>query len=247
MIEKYKRKRAGMGQNNPTYAAMVETTDRGVGRIVATLKELGIEDKTVVVLSSDNGGVGGYRELGIKGAEITSNAPLRGGKGMLYEGGIRVPMIVCWPGIVRPGTRCDTPVTSIDFYPTILEVAGASRPARQTLDGESIVPLLRRTGSLKRDAIFWHFPAYLQGAGGTWRTTPAGAIRKGNWKLLEFFEDGRLELYNLGEDLGEKNSLAVKMPEKTRLLHTLLKDWRKSVDAKVPTERNPKYEPSALL
>jgi arylsulfatase A-like enzyme len=245
MIAKYKEKRASNGQGNPTYAAMIESTDQGVGRIMAKLDELGLTDNTIVIFSSDNGGVGGYRALGIKGGEITSNAPLRGGKGMLYEGGIRVPLLVRWPGIVRPASRCDAPVVTVDFYPTLLEMAGAARPAGQVLDGASFLPLLRGSGDLGRDAIFWHFPAYLQGSGGTWRTTPAGAIRKGKWKLIEFFEDGRVELYDIVRDISEKNDLAEKMPEKAKELHELLKNWRKSVNAKVPTQLNPKYRPDA--
>jgi len=245
MIEKYKAKKASGGQSNPTYAAMIESVDQGVGQIMAKLDGMKIAHNTVVIVSSDNGGVGGYNELGIKGSEITSNAPLRGGKGMLYEGGVRVPLIVRWPSVVKPGTRCATPVISVDFYPTLLEIAGAAGPANQVLDGQSIVPLLRRTDDLTRQAIFWHFPAYLQGSGGTWRTTPAGAIRKGQWKLLEFFEDGHIELYDLDGDIGEKNNLADKMPEKAKEMHERLKDWRKSVNAKVPTERNPKYDPGA--
>lgn len=124
MIEKYKAKKASGGQSNATYASMIESIDQGVGRIMAKLNELKITDNTVVIVSSDNGGVGGYRELGIKGGEVTSNAPLRGGKGMLYEGGVRVPLIVRWPGVVKAGTRCATPVISVDFYPTLLEIAG---------------------------------------------------------------------------------------------------------------------------
>lgn len=247
MIEKYKAKKERNGQGNPTYAAMIESVDKGVGRIMDKLDQLRLTDNTVVIVSSDNGGVGGYRELGIKGAEITSNAPLRGGKGMLYEGGIRVPLIIRWPDAVQPGTRCGIPVISVDFYPTLLEITGAPSPRSQALDGESIVPLLKGNSSLKREAVFWHFPAYLQGSGGTWRTTPAGAIRKGKWKLLEFFEDNHIELYSLDEDIGEKKNLYEKMPEKARELHKLLRNWRKSVNAEVPMKLNPKYDPSTRL
>jgi len=243
MIAKYEAKEPSNGQGNPTYAAMIESTDQGVGRMMAKLDELGLTDDTIVIFSSDNGGVGGYEALGIKNGEITSNAPLKGGKGMLYEGGIRVPLFVRWPGVVKPRTRCDEPVITVDFYPTLLEMAGAARPARQALDGQSILPLLRGAGSLKREAIFWHFPAYLQGGGGTWRTTPAGAVRKGQWKLIEFFEDGRVELYDLVRDIGEKTNLADKMPEKAKELHNLLRNWRESVNAQVPTGLNPKYKP----
>ncbi|MHC4155841.1 MAG: sulfatase [Planctomycetota bacterium] len=236
MIDKYKNKEPHSGQNNPTFAAMVESVDQSVGRVMKRLDELGLKDNTVVIFFSDNGGVFG----------ITSMEPLRGGKGTLYEGGIREPMIVRWPGKAKGGTVCDVPVIGIDFYPTMLDIAGAAKPAGQVLDGESIVPLLKGEQSLKRDGIFWHFPAYLQRNYGwkeTWRTTPAGVVRQGDWKLIEYFEDGRLELYNLKDDIGEQNNLAQKMPGKTRQLHELLKQWRKSVNAPVPTELNPAYNP----
>ncbi len=244
LVEKYRQKPPADGQRNPVYAAMIESVDQSVGRIMAKLDELGLAENTVVVFFSDNGGVGGYRELGIMQNEITSNAPLRGGKGMLYEGGIREPMVVRWPAAVKPGTVCHEPVIGIDFYPTFLEIAGVDPPAGHVLDGESLVPLLKQTGKLKREAIFWHFPAYLQARNGTWRTTPAGVIRQGDFKLIEFFEDGTLELYNLSEDIGEKNNLAQKMPDKVRELHERLVRWREEIGAPVPTERNPKYNPA---
>jgi len=238
IIEKYKKKQGSDGHNNPTYAAMIESVDEGVGSILDKLDELGLADNTLVFFFSDNGGVVG----------ITSMEPLKGGKGMLYEGGVRVPLVVRWPGEVKPGSTCDVPVMGIDFYPTMLELAGAPKPAEQVLDGESIVPLLTRGGTLRRKAIFWHFPAYLEanyGWKGTWRTTPAGAVRRGNWKLIEYFEDGTLELYNLKDDIGEKHNLAAKMQKRTKQLHDLLKDWRKSIKAPVPTKLNPKYNPEA--
>jgi len=244
LVAKYKKKRPDGGQGNPEYAAMIESVDQGVGALLAKLDQLGLADNTVVVFFSDNGGVGGYRELGIAGGEITSNRPLRGGKGMLYEGGIREPTIVRWPAKVKAGTRCATPVIGLDFYPTFLEIAGAEKKPGQILDGESLVPLLTGTGTLKRDAIFWHFPAYLQGGKGTWRTTPCGVIRSGGWKLIEFFEDNRLELYNLADDIGEAADLAEKMPEKAKELHDRLVAWRKAVNAPVPTEKNPQFDPS---
>ncbi|MBL7222714.1 MAG: sulfatase [Candidatus Brocadiae bacterium] len=244
LAEKYAKKTPSQGQGNATYAAMIESVDQGVGRLLAKLDELKLADRTLVVFTSDNGGVGGYRACGIQGGEITSQAPLKGGKGMLYEGGIRVPLAVRWPGRTKPGARCDVPVTSVDFYPTLLEVAAAKRPD-QPLDGESIVPLLAGSGTLKRDAIYWHFPAYLQGGGGTWRTTPAGVIRQGDWKLHEFFEDGRLELYNLKEDLGETTDLATRHADKARALQAKLAAWRRELRAPVPTERNPAYDPQA--
>ena len=243
LIAKYQKKPASNGQGNPKYAAMIESVDQGVGRLMSTLDRLGLTENTVVIFFSDNGGVGGYKEWGIQGSEITSNAPLHGGKGMLYEGGIREPCAVRWPAKITPG-KCDVPVIGLDFYPTLVEIAGAKRPD-QPLDGESIVPLLTRSGTLKRDALYWHFPCYLQGGGGTWRTTPAGAIRVGDYKLLEFFEDGRLELYNLAKDIGEKTDLAKKMPEKARELHQRLVAWREALKAPVPTKRNPEYDPNA--
>ena len=243
LVEKYEGKPGSQGQDNPEYAAMIDSVDRSVGRVLDTLDELDLSENTVVVFYSDNGGVGGYRKWGIKGAEITSQHPLRGGKGMLYEGGIREPMAIRWPGVVDPGSLCQTPVIGVDFYPTMLEIAGVRKTEGKVLDGRSILPLLTQTGDLDRGAIFWHFPAYLQAGQNTWRTTPAGAIRQGDYKLLEFFEDGRLELYNLQKDIGERHDLSSEMPEKTRELHRSLIEWRESVNAPVPTELNPKYDP----
>ena len=239
LVAKYEAK-AGAGQfgKNAVIAAMIETLDKSVGRLLDKLDDLKIADNTVVFFFSDNGGLWGLSSMG----------PLRGGKGTLYEGGIRMPLIVRRGGAARATTRCDVPVAGIDFYPTMLDMAGAARPSKQVLDGESIVPLLSGASSVKRKAVFWHFPAYLEsnyGYPGYWRTTPAGAVRSGRWKLIEFFEDGRLELYNLEEDIGETNNLAEKMPEKGEELHGLLKDWRKSVNAPVPTEPNPEYNPGA--
>ncbi|AQT67343.1 Arylsulfatase [Anaerohalosphaera lusitana] len=235
MIEKYKNKEPDGGQNNSTYAAMVESTDKGVGRIMDKLAELGIEDETIVVFFSDNGGHGG----------VTDNSPLRGSKGMLYEGGIREPLIVKWPGKVKAGSNCDVPVIGTDFYPTLLEACGAKKPAGHVLDGESIVKLLEGGKMLERKAVFWHFPAYLGGykpSQGVWRTVPGGAVRVGDWKLIEFFDDGHVELYNLKEDIGETNDLARKMPEKAKELHGILKKWQAEVDAPIPTEKNPRFD-----
>ena len=243
IIRKYEGKPGSNGQNNPEYAAMVESVDQSVGRVLDALDELGLAEDTVVIFFSDNGGVGGYEEWGIKGKEITSQQPLHGGKGMLYEGGIREPTAIRWPGVVEPGSACGTPITGVDFYPTMLEIAGAHPTSGKVLDGESIVPLLTGSGELERDAVFWHFPAYLQGRENTWRTTPAGAMRQGDYKLLEFFEDGRLELYNLKDDIGERHDLSDEMPQRTRQMHERLVEWRRSVRASVPTEANPEYDP----
>ncbi len=237
LIDKYKTKAPDNGQKNPTYAAMVDSVDQSVGRVMDKLDELGLTDNTIVVFFSDNGGHG----------LVTSMKPLRGSKGMLYEGGIREPAIVRWPGHVKPGRVCHDPIIGLDFYPTLLEIAGIKSKPDRPMDGESLVPLLTGKGALTRDAIFWHFPAYLQAnrnMKSKWRTTPAGAIRQGDYKLIEFFEDGKLELYNLKTDIGETNNLAEKMPGKTKSLHQRLIEWRKSVNAPVPTEPNPEYNPS---
>lgn len=234
MIQKYREKAPDKGHKNPTYAAMIESTDSGIGQILNKLDELGLTDNTVVFFYSDNGGV----------ENTTSMEPLRGHKGQLYEGGVRVPLAIRWPGVVKPGTVSSEPVTSVDFYPTLMEIAGGRKPGQQVLDGESLVGLLKGSGHLDREAIFWHFPCYL-GAGSRnyLRQAPAGAVRHGDWKLIEFFEDGHLDLYNLKDDIGEKNNLAGKLPEKAQELHNLLKDWRKSVGARIPTEPNPEYDP----
>jgi len=236
--KKYEGKPADGKQNNPDYAAMVETVDAGVGKIMKKLDELKLTGNTIVFFFSDNGGVGG----------ITDMSPLRGSKGMLYEGGIREPMIVRWPGEVNPGTRCDIPVISIDFYPTFLEIAGIIKPKDLILDGKNILPLFTGKKKFRKREIFWHFPAYLQAGknllpGLVWRTTPVSVIRKGDWKLLEFFEDGHLELYNLKKDISETNNLAEQMPGKARTLHKKLLKWRVKVNAPVPTELNPDYNP----
>ncbi|MHC4557923.1 MAG: sulfatase [Planctomycetota bacterium] len=238
LIEKYKKKKPGNGHNNPTYAAMIESVDESVTKVMDKLDELDLTNNTAVFFFSDNGGY----------ANATSMDPLRGSKGMLYEGGIRVPMIVRWPGKARPGSVCDVPVIGIDFYPTILEMAGVPKPSGHILDGRSIVPLLSGAKTLKRESIFWHFPAYLESYNEEqwpWRTTPAGAVRQGDWKLIEFFEDGKLELYNIKDDISEKNDLAKIMPDKAKELHRKLIEWRKSVNAPVPTEKNPKYDHNA--
>jgi arylsulfatase A-like enzyme len=206
--------------------------DQAVGRVLDALERLKLAEDTVVILMSDNGG------LSTSEGHPTSNLPLRAGKGWLYEGGIREPMIIKWPGVVRPGSVCDEPVTSTDFYPTMLEMAGLAFKPEQHIDGLSLVPLLKGTKSLDRGAIFWHYPHYGNQGG-----SPGGAVRAGDYKLIEFYEYGRLELYNLRADIGEKNNLVERMPRKTAELHKMLRLWRKDVDAKMPTP-NPDYKPN---
>jgi arylsulfatase A-like enzyme len=237
LIARFKDKPPSGGHDDPTYAAMIASVDESVGRVLKTLDDLGLAERTLVIYTSDNGGVGGYAREGIgRAGGITDNAPLRGGKGMLYEGGVRVPYIFRMPGRISAGTTCDQPINSIDLYPTLLDLAGSTPPEGYPLDGVSYLSLLSTggTGKLDRDAIFWHFPGYLGAAAGSWRTTPAGSIRAGDWKLIEFFETKKLELYNLRDDLGERNDLARAMPERVRALHERLLAWRKVVGAPMP-------------
>lgn len=236
-IKRFKPKAPVGGHHDPTYAAMIASIDESVGRVLATLDELQLAERTIVIFASDNGGVGGYVREGVKkGGDVTDNAPLRSGKGSLYEGGTRVPLVVRWPGITTPGAACDLPTIHVDLFPTLLECAAAPRP-QQTLDGESLVPLLRDSAAnLKRDAIYQHFPGYLGAGANTWRTTPVSLIHRGRWKLMEFLEDGHLELYDLETDLGETRNLSAERPELTHELHQQLIAWRKSIDAPMPAK-----------
>lgn len=238
-IARYKAKPASPGQSNATYAAMIEHMDTSVGRLLAKLDELGLAENTLVLFTSDNGGV----------AKISSQAPLRAGKGAYYEGGIREPMILRWPGITQSGSICEVPVHGVDFFPTFLDAAGVTVPQGKLLDGVSFLPLLTGRGTFAERALFWHFPIYLQNYGRNegnrdplFRTRPGSAVRLGQWKLHEYFEDGGLELYNLETDLGETTNLAAGHPEKVKQLHDLLKQWRKKTNAPVPTQPNPKYD-----
>jgi arylsulfatase A-like enzyme len=237
LIAKFKSKPGVGGHNNPIYAAMIYSVDESVGRVMQTLDELQLADNTVLMFTSDNGGVGGYVREGLKASgDVTDNAPLRSGKGSLYEGGTREPFVVRWPGVTRPGSTCNVPTIHVDLFPTMLELADAPRP-RQVLDGESLVKLFRDPDArLQRDAIFQHFPGYLGAGSNTWRTTPVSLVQIGDWKLMEFLEDGRLELYDLGSDLGETNNLAEAMPDKAKQLHDRLVAWRAEVKAPMPAK-----------
>ncbi len=228
VMARYAKRWDPSGRNNAAYAAMVEGVDDCVGRLMRKLEELGLERRTVIFFFSDNGGV----------ESRAFNGGLRRGKGWLYEGGIREPLIVKWPGVTEPGSVCDTPVSSVDFYPTILEIAGVADARGHRSDGVSLAPLLRHSGSLGREALYWHYPHY-SNAG----SPPCGAIRMDEWKLIEFFEDGRLELYNLARDPGERRDLSRRLPARTKALHRKLVQWRKSVGAVMPTE-NPDYDPA---
>lgn len=232
-------------QDNTQFAGMVEAVDQSLGRILAKVKEMNIDDNTIVIFFSDNGGMAGMnvgnpqRTVGAGQLDIaysTSNLPLRGAKGWLYEGGIRVPCIVKWPGHGKQGVVSAVPIISTDFYPSILDMAGLPLVKNQHQDGVSLVPVLRGADSLNRDAIYWHFPHYSNHG----MQPPGGAIRSGDYKLLEYFENYTVQLFNLKEDIGEQNDLSKSLPEKTNELRTKLHAWRKSVDAQM-LEPNPDY------
>ena len=234
---KYEKKKSSASHKNPAYAGMIESMDDAIGQVLKTLDELELADNTLVIFTSDNGPHGA----------ISSAAPLRGSKGMYYEGGIREPFIARLPGTIKADTTNDTPVHQVDLFPTFLALAEAKPDSSH--DGINILPALKGEALAER-ALFWHFPAYLQGysagngsASKHFRTTPCGVIRKGDWKLIEYFEDGTMELYNLKNDLSEKNNLASKEAAKAKELHEELKAWRKKTKAPVPTKKNPKYSP----
>jgi arylsulfatase A-like enzyme len=232
LTEHYREKiRPGMRHTNATYAAMIASVDEAVGRVLGKLADLGLTERTLVVFTSDNGGL----------LRSTSNVPLRAGKGSSYEGGVRVPAIVKWLGVTRPGSVCDEPIITPDLYPTLLEVTGARGDTGHNahVDGRGIVPLLKDpTARLDRENIYWHYPHYHPGG-----ATPYGAVRARDWKLVEFYEDMHVELYNLKDDVGEQHDRAKEMPEKAAELRDRLHAWRQAVGAQMPTP-NPDYKPS---
>lgn len=235
LVDKYAGKPRTPEHGDPVYAAMIESVDESVGRIVDKLAELGLAERTAVVFFSDNGGYG----------PATSMAPLRGSKGMLYEGGLRVPLAAYWPGTIPPGRTIDTPVIGTDLYPTFLEMAGG-RLEGKAWDGLSLLALLTGEGRLPERPLFWHFPAYLEAdrsTPGPFRTTPAAAVRIGDYKLLEFFETGAFELYDLRADIGEQRNLADSLPEVASRLYDAMLAWRAEVAAVLPGEPNPAFEP----
>lgn len=231
LLEKYEAKPPMPGYpSRPDYAGLLEEMDRSVGRVVESLDRHGLSENTLVIFTSDNGGLAHQQN----GTVVTSNAPLRGEKGMLYEGGIRVPCIARWPGVIPNGADCDQPATTLDLCPTFLELAG--RPTDDPLDGTSLVPTLREPRRRdKTRSLYWHFPHYHH-------SRPSGAIRRGDWKLIEFFDTGELELFNLADDLSGTRNLVDDQPEIARELHESLIAWRRDVQAQMPQE-NPAYDP----
>ena len=222
--------RVRLVQNHPTYAAMIESLDAAVGSVLQKLDELGLTENTVVVFTADNGG------LSTAEGSPTSNLPLRAGKGWLYEGGIRVPTIVRWPGVTPAGSTCSTPISSIDYFPTFLEVAELPAESENRLDGKSIVPLLRG-GTIESRALYWDYPHYGNQGG-----APGSVIRDGRWKLIEWHDEGSVELYDLEADPGEKRDLASEHEDFVARLRDSLAKWRREVGAKPPTP-NPRYKP----
>jgi arylsulfatase A-like enzyme len=227
--KKDKRILRRMFQSDPVYAAMVDNLDINIGRLLQCLDETGRAEDTVVLFTSDNGG------LSTAESSPTCNAPLSEGKGWMYEGGVREPLLVRWPATITPGGICDLPVTSPDFYPTLLEMAGADLLPRQHCDGVSFLPALRGARDCARGPIYWHYPHYGNQGG-----APGSAVRDGDWKLIEFHEDARLELYNLREDIGETRNLAAARPEIAARLCAALRAWRAEVDARMPGP-NPEF------
>lgn len=227
-----KKRQVRILQKHATYAAMVESMDTAVGKVLNQVKKLGIEKNTVICFTSDNGG------LSTSEGSPTSNLPLRGGKGWLYEGGIREPFIISYPSVVKPGT-CSHPVISTDFYPTLLEIAGIPLQKKQHLDGISLLPLLTdNKSSMKRDALYWHYPHYSNQGG-----FPGGAIRSGDFKLVERFETGHVSLYNLKNDPGERRDLAEKMPDRVKAMRPKLHGWYREVGAKFLTAKGSSGKP----
>ena len=230
LVQKYRQKAMSLAKPytqrvNPAFAAMTELLDRSVGRVRAKLQELGLAENTIIVFTSDNGGT----------SELAS-AGLRGAKALAYEGGTRVATMIHWPGVTAPGSECDVPIIGNDFFPTLLEMSGCAPLPSQHVDGLSLVPLLKNSkASWPRDELYWHYPHYH-------RTTPYGAIRKGNWKLIEFYEKGNLELYDLETDPAERSNLAGERRELAADLAKRLQNWRTSVEAQMPTP-NLDYDP----
>jgi arylsulfatase A len=234
LIAKHEKRLRELGKTthtNVAYAAMIDSLDQSVGRIRDTLSELGLADDTIIIFTSDNGGR----------VPTTSNAPLRVGKGSAYEGGVRVPLIVYWPGVTQAGSQSDSPTITMDLFPTILEMTGQKVDRDAVCDGVSLVPVFKGGESLPDRALYWHYPHYQHYQQGG--ATPYSAIRKGDYRLIEYLDDSRVELYNVQDDIGEQHNTADSKPEIVEALRDDLHAWRKSVNAQMPTP-NPRYDAS---
>ena len=237
LIERYRNKEPQDGQDNPVYGAMVTAMDHNVGRLLSALDQLELRNNTLVIFTSDNGGI----------RSVSSQDPLRAGKGSYYEGGIRVPAVIRWPGKIQPGTKSEVPVINIDFYPMISNILDIE--LQKQLDGVDIMPIITGNKIEERDLV-WHFPIYLQaynpreddGRDPLFRTRPGTVIRRGDWKLHFYYEDNGMELYNLAEDIGERKNLVDEYPEKAEELKRAMDEWIESMEAAIPTEANPEFD-----
>ncbi|WP_420321189.1 sulfatase [Flagellimonas sp.] len=239
LLGKYETKEKIPGKSNPKYATMIEDVDSNIGKLISYLKRTDRFKNTIIIFTSDNGGL----------FFVSNQHPLRAGKGSYYEGGIRVPFFVVWEGKIERGNTNSTPISNIDIYPTLLEMAKIGPPGDLILDGNSLWPILSTQEVLESRPLFWHFPVYLQAVVGQnenrdpkFRTRPGSVVRYGKWKLHHYFEDDALELYNLEDDLGEKYNLVDTFPEKAEELYQLLEQWRSDTNAPIPTETNPEYQ-----
>ena len=239
LIQKYKGKPATETHHNPVYAALVEAMDRNVGRVLQAIKDCGLEENTLIIFTTDNGGV----------YNISKQWPLRAGKGSFYEGGIRVPLVIYQKGRFEKGEINDLSISQLDIFPTLLDLTGIS-PDGLTLDGMSLARLLQtgKDDSLSARTLYWHFPAYLEGGNKEttdtiFRTRPVSVVRRGAWKLIENYETGRYELYNITDDISERKELSAAYPQIVRELSEALDEWKKELHAPIPTELNPAYEP----
>ncbi len=238
LVQVFENRKPDGGQKNPVYAAMVKSLDESVGRVMDKLKELNLLDNTIVIFMSDNGGYG----------PATSMAPLRGSKGMMYEGGIREPFIVSWHGMIKKNSTSGYPIIGTDMFPTILSMTNSKSSKNLQLDGIDLKNLFLQNQTPAIRPLFWFFPAYLEryrGMNSLWRTTPAAAVRYGNWKLIRFFEDGREEFYNLKDDIGEKTDLSAVHDLKRLQLAKILDEWIDETNAPVPTMKNPDFNQQA--
>ena len=240
LVKKYQSKKVSLHHKNPTYAAMIEAMDWNIGRLIDTLEALKLTDNTLIIFTSDNGGL----------FTVSEQFPLKYGKGAYYEGGTRVPLIMRWDGKIKANSITAEPVINLDFYPTFLEITNTMGEKEQALDGESLTPVLFETGTIKERALYWHFPIYLEAQNGYneytgrdpyFRTRPGSTMRFGKWKLHQYFEDGAVELYNLDTDLSEQNNLAQINLEKTSEMLNMLELWRTATNAPIPDQLNPNY------